>query len=198
VTASAPASSLVLASASPRRAAILQALGIPFRVVVSHADETLRRGETPGDAAMRLARAKAMAVAPSESLPVVAADTIVAIGGEMLGKPGSADDAARMLRVLAGREHQVLTGLCLVHKGQERTAVETTRVRFHDMTDAEILWYVATGEPMDKAGGYHIDGRAALFIVSVDGSPSNVAGLPVRLLYALAREMGIDLTGRAR
>jgi septum formation protein len=189
---------IVLASASPRRAAILQALGIPFRVVVSRADETLRAGETPSDAALRLARAKAAAVAAGESLPVLGADTIVAVRGQMLGKPENADDAARMLRLLAGREHDVLTGVCLVHRGGERTGLATTRVRFHEMSDAEIHWYVATGEPMDKAGGYHIDGRAALFIASVDGSPSNVAGLPVRLLYALAREMGIDLTGAAR
>ena len=103
-----------------------------------------------------------------------------------------------MLRSLAGRDHQVLTGLALASGGRVRSAVDRTTVRFAAMTDAEIEWYVATGEPMDKAGAYHIDGRGALFVESVTGSPSNVAGLPIRVLHTLAFEADIDLTGSPR
>jgi septum formation protein len=186
---------LVLASASPRRAAILRSLGVEFRVVVSAADETLGPGEAPPRAVERLACLKAETVARSESLPVVGADTVVVIDGLILGKPASAGEAEAMLRRLSGREHEVLTGLCLVHGAQVRSAVECTSVRLATMSDDEIRDYVATGEPMDKAGAYHIDGRAARFVIGVNGSPSNVAGLPVRLLHTLAVELAIDLGG---
>lgn len=189
---------IVLASASPRRASILGALGVDFRVVVSSVEETLLASEMPAPAAERLARLKALDVARTVSEPIVAADTLVTIEGEILGKPSGADDASRMLRRLAGREHAVVTGICVVRDGVARSAVDTTRVRFAEMTEDEIRWYVETGEPMDKAGAYHIDGRGALFIASVSGSPSNVAGLPVRLLYSLARDLNLDLTGAAR
>jgi septum formation protein len=188
---------LILASASPRRALILRALGLEFRVVVSSVDESLRPGEEAAPAVERLARAKALAVARSESLPVVGADTIVVVDGEILGKPSSADEAVRMLRRLSDREHEVLTGVCLVRGADVRSAVESTRVRFAEMSQLEVARYVESGEPMDKAGAYHIDGQGALFVASVSGSPSNVAGLPVRLLYTLARELGIDLGGVA-
>ncbi len=146
---------LVLASASPRRARILRDLGITFRVVVSEEDESLRPGEDGAAAVERLARAKAAAVARRETLPVLAADTEVVCDGHILGKPGSAEEAFVMLARLAGRAHEVVTGVCLL--------------------------------------GYHVDGRGALFIEEVTGSPSNVAGLPVRLLLRLAREAGLDL-----
>ena len=184
---------LVLASASPRRARILAEIGIPFRVVVSAADETLGPGEEAGAAVARLARAKARAVAPTESLPVLAADTEVVCEGRILGKPGSSQSALEMLRLLSGRTHEVVTGVCLWARGREHVGVERTWVTFAETTEEERAWYVATGEPMDKAGAYHVDGRGALFIASLTGSPSNVAGLPVRLVLSLAREAGVDL-----
>jgi septum formation protein len=184
---------LVLASASPRRAHILRSLGVPFRVVVTDVDETLLEAEDAALAAERLARAKADWALRSESLPVVAADTLVVCDGRILGKPRSPAEAASMLRLLAGRTHDVLTGLCVATGSLRRSAVERTAVTFAGLTDAEIGWYVASGEPLDKAGAYHVDGRGALFVASIDGSPSNVAGLPVRLLLRLARETGLEL-----
>lgn len=189
---------LVLASASPRRALILRSLGVPFRVVVSNVDETTRPGEEPARTVERLAREKAQAVARAETLPVLGADTVVVANGNVLGKPRSTAEAAAMLRSLAGREHDVLTGICLVSAGRAHAGVERTAVRFTAMSEAEIAWYVATGEPMDKAGAYHIDGRGALFVEGVTGSPSNVAGLPIRLLHTLAGAAGLDLTGTPR
>jgi septum formation protein len=184
---------LVLASASPRRAHILRSLGVPFRVVVTDVDETLLEDEDAALAAERLARAKADCGLRSESLPVVAADTLVVCDGRILGKPRSPADAASMLRLLAGRTHDVVTGLCVATGALRRSAVERTAVTFAALTDAEIDWYVASGEPLDKAGAYHVDGRGSLFVASIDGSPSNVAGLPVRLLLRLARETGLEL-----
>ncbi len=184
---------LVLASASPRRARILRELGVPFRVVVSHEDESLRPGEDGAAAVERLARAKALAVARGEVLPVVAADTEVLCDGHILGKPTDERDAVAMLGRLAGRTHEVVTGVCVVAGGTTVSGVERSVVRLAPMSPGELAWYAATGEPLDKAGGYHVDGKGALFIESVEGSPSNVAGLPVRLLLRLAREAGLDL-----
>jgi septum formation protein len=183
----------VLASASPRRARILSELGVAFRVVVSHEDESLRPGEDGAAAVERLARAKAASVARRETLPVLAADTEVLLDGHVLGKPRDEQDAVAMLRRLAGRAHDVVTGVCLVAGGVPRSAVERSSVRFAQMSEAELRWYAATGEPLDKAGGYHVDGRGALFIETVEGSPSNVAGLPVRVLFSLSRAAGLDL-----
>jgi septum formation protein len=184
---------LVLASASPRRARILDGLGVPFRVVVSNADESLLPGEDGPAAVERLARRKALAVAEREASSVLAADTEVLLDGHVLGKPAGEPEAVEMLRRLAGRAHEVVTGVCLVHAGVARSAVERSVVRFAPMSEAQMRWYASTGEPLDKAGGYHVDGRGALFIETVEGSPSNVAGLPVRLVLRLAREAGLDL-----
>lgn len=184
---------LVLASGSPRRALILRALGVPFRVVESGVDEALRPGEDGEAAVVRLARAKAERVARGESLPVLAADTEVICDGSVLGKPESPDHARRMIQKLAGRAHLVVTGVCLVVGDEVRVGIERTTVTFGPMSEREIEWYVASGEPMGKAGGYHVDGRGAYFIQSVAGSPSNVAGLPVRLVLGLARDCGVDL-----
>jgi len=184
---------LVLASASPRRARILRDLGVSFRVLVSHEDESLRPGEDGAAAVERLARAKALAVAPGELLPVLAADTEVLCDGHILGKPADEQDALAMLRRLQGRAHEVVTGVCVVSRGVARSGVERSVVRFAPMSERELAWYVATGEPFDKAGGYHVDGKGALFIETVEGSPSNVAGLPVRLLLRLVREAGLAL-----
>ena len=184
---------LVLASASPRRARILRDLGVSFRVLVSHEDESLQPGEDGAAAVERLARAKALAVAAGETLPVLAADTEVLCDGHILGKPADERDAVAMLRRLQGRAHDVVTGVCVVSRGVARSGVERSVVRFTPMSERELAWYAATGEPLDKAGGYHVDGKGALFIETVEGSPSNVAGLPVRLLLRLVREAGLDL-----
>jgi septum formation protein len=184
---------LVLASASPRRARILEALGVPFRVVVSYEDESLQPGEDGAAAVERLARAKALAVAREEALPVLGADTGVLCDDHILGKPADDGEARGMLRRLSGRSHEVVTGLCLVRGEASLSGVERSRVTFAPMTEDEMTWYIATGEPHDKAGAYHVDGRGALFIDSVTGSPSNVAGLPVRLLLRLSFEAGVDL-----
>ena len=184
---------LVLASASPRRARILRGLGVSFRVTVSHEDESLQPGEDGAAAVERLARAKALAVAREETLPVLAADTEVLCDGHVLGKPADDKDAVAMLRRLQGRAHDVVTGVCVVAGGVARSGVERSVVRIAPMSERELAWYVATGEPFDKAGGDHVDGKGALFIETVEGSPSNVAGLPVRLLLRLVREAGLAL-----
>ena len=183
----------MLASASPRRTRILDNLGVPHRVSVSEVAEDLRPGEPPEAAAERLARAKAGAVAARETLPVLGADTIVVCDGAILGKPGSDGAAAAMLRRLSGRTHGVVTGVCLIRAGTTWSGVERTAVTFADLSEADIEWYVATGEPRDKAGAYHVGGRGALFITRIDGSPSNVAGLPIGLLRRLAAEASVDL-----
>jgi septum formation protein len=184
---------LVLASGSPRRAHILRTLSVPFEVRVSDVDEALRPGETGLATAERLAQAKAERVAATEWRPVLGADTVVVCEGRILNKPLSRDEAGDMLRLLSGRSHQVVTGLCLAYGGHFYSGTETTEVTFAPLGEDEIAWYLATGEPFDKAGGYHVDGRGALFITGVHGSPSNVAGLPVRLFLVLARRAGLSL-----
>lgn len=160
-------------------------------------DETPRPGEAPGDYVLRLAGEKASARAHPGEL-VLAADTVVVIDGEILGKPRDAKDARRMLRQLAGREHEVLTGIALAEPGREcppfQTArVEVSRVRMAPLDEAEIGWYVATGEPMDKAGAYAIQGLGALFVEAVFGNYSNVVGLPIPAVYRLFAGLGYDL-----
>jgi septum formation protein len=185
---------LILASASPRRARILRDLGLVFEAVVSGADESMRAGEDPAAAAERLACEKARAVAgQGHGLPVLAADTLVVCDGRVLGKPGSPEESAEMLRLLSGRTHEVMTGVCAIAGALERSGVERTSVTFDPIDEAEIAWYVKTGESLDKAGAYHVDGRGALFIRSIEGSPSNVAGLPVTLVRRLLREVGARL-----
>jgi septum formation protein len=182
---------LVLASGSPRRAEILRAVGWPFEATPPEVDETRRAGERPEDYVRRLAREKAEAGAAARLFGLVlGADTVVVVGEELLGKPRDEEDARRMLRTLSGRWHEVLTGVALVRAETGRAVVglERTRVRFAEMSDEEIRWHVATGEPLDKAGAYAIQGRAALFIEAIDGDYWNVVGLPVRLVYELARK----------
>ncbi|HZH89270.1 MAG TPA: Maf family protein [Pyrinomonadaceae bacterium] len=182
---------LVLASSSPRRAEILRAVGWPFEAVAANVDEAARDGEEVVEYVERLACEKAEAVAEGRASGLVlGADTVVAAGGRILGKPADAEDARRMLRLLGGGWHDVLTGVALVRAetGDVLVAHELTRVRFAPMTDEEIDWYVATGEPSDKAGAYAVQGRAALFIEEIEGDYWNVVGLPVRLVYKLAEE----------
>jgi len=183
---------LILASSSPRRSEILSSLGIPFRVVPSSAGEELWEGEKAEAAVSRLASEKAAEVAgryPEDW--VLAADTLVFLGdGPVLGKPRDDGDAARMLRRLAGREHFVVTAVRLRRgPGYGSEAVEVSRVRMAAMSEEEIAWYVATGEPRDKAGAYAVQGKGARFIESIAGSYSNVMGLPARAVYRLLRDV---------
>jgi septum formation protein len=192
---------IVLASASPRRQELLRAAGIAFTVQAADINETPLAGEGPRECAERLAREKALSVARGRPESwVLGADTIVVVDDVILGKPRDADDAVRMLRLLSGRTHVVITGVCLagpVGSGQwpvasnTKTASETTRVTFSDVSDDEIREYVAGGEPMDKAGAYAIQGMAARWIPRIEGDYSNVVGLPVALVYRMLRERGV-------
>lgn len=183
---------IVLASASPRRAEILKALGIPFVAVPAGIEETLRPGESPERAVSRLAAEKAAEVAARFPRDwVLAADTLVVVEKEILGKPRDGREAERMLRRLAGDEHRVVTAVRLrrdSHPGRE--ILETSRVRVAPMTDEEIAWYVRSGEPRDKAGSYAVQGLGARFIERVEGSYTNVMGLPARGVYRLIAEAG--------
>ena len=181
---------LILASASPRRARILESLGLQFDIRPADVDETIRPGEPPERAVRRLARLK---VSESERGPgevVLAADTVVAIGGRILGKPRDSAEARDMLRRLSGRVHVVATGIAVARGSRVLAAVDRTEVRFRRMTHAEIVRYVASGEPMDKAGAYHIEGGGASFIDSIKGSPSNVAGLSITTARRLLMKIG--------
>jgi septum formation protein len=185
---------LVLASSSPRRAELLRAAGIRFVVRAAPVDESLRPGETPDAYVRRLALAKAQASGAAPDELVLAADTVVVAGGACLGKPADAADAAAMLRQLSGRVHEVLTGVALTFGGFE-LAVEVahTAVTFARLSEAEIAWYVSTSEPYDKAGAYAAQGLASRFVTGIDGSHSNVVGLPVELVYRLVARAGGDL-----
>lgn len=179
---------LLLASSSPRRSEILRMIGWPFELGAVGVDESLRSEESPHTYVQRVATAKAAAAAEVHAhRPVVAADTTVVVDEHILAKPADVEDAKRMLRMLQGRWHEVLTGLALVFDSGMKVDIEKTEVRFAPMTEAEIGWYVATGEPMDKAGAYAIQGQGARFIESIKGDYFNVMGLPVRLLYELVR-----------
>ena len=178
---------LVLASQSPRRAEILRQAGIPFVVRVAPVDETPMAGETPAQYVRRLAEAKTLAVPAEPDEIVLGADTTVVVDGEMLGKPADAADARRMLSLLSGTRHEVLTGICL-RRGVERMIDHaTTSVWFAPMSSHEIDDYVASGEPMDKAGAYAVQGAASKFIPRIDGCYFNVVGLPISLVYAFLR-----------
>ncbi|MFZ0796412.1 MAG: Maf family protein [Terriglobales bacterium] len=184
---------LVLASASPRRQELLRNAGIIFDVQPAQIAEDPLPGETAKDCAERLAREKALAVARQRPHDLVlGADTVVVVDGEILGKPSDAADAARMLRRLSGREHQVITGVCLVVGGQPSVASETTLVTVSEITDQDIADYVASGEPTDKAGGYAIQGIASRWIPRIEGDYSNVVGLPVALVFRMLRELEIS------
>ncbi|QQR75385.1 MAG: septum formation inhibitor Maf [Holophagales bacterium] len=186
---------LVLASGSPRRREMLAALGLELVVRPVDLDESALPGERPEVYVRRLALAKARArCAPGEA--VLAADTVVAVEGALLGKPRDADDARAMLAHLAGREHEVFTGVALVLGGEPRreaSTVERTAVVFAPLAAAEIDWYVASGEPMDKAGAYAIQGLGALLVEEIRGNYSNVVGLPLPATRRLFAELGIEL-----
>ncbi len=181
---------LVLASRSPRRREILAQAGIPFTVRPADVPEEAGPGERPRDHVERLAREKAEAVQTSPGEVVLGADTVVVVDGEILGKPASPDDARRMLAMLSGREHEVITGICLRAPGKSVTRSETTKVRFVPLAAEDIDAYVASGEPMDKAGAYAIQGLASKFIDRVEGCYFNVVGLPIALVWRHLRDFG--------
>jgi septum formation protein len=185
-------SQLILASASPRRAELLTAAGFAFAVRVADIDEMVLSGETPRAYVSRLARAKAQAVAQAGEI-VLGADTTVVIRNEIAGKPVDTDDARRMLWLLSGAWHEVLTGVSLVKDEQVRSDVAVTRVKFAPLSEAEIDWYLSTVEPFDKAGAYGIQGYASRFVESIEGNYANVVGLPVQMVYRLLQELGFSL-----
>ncbi len=180
---------LVLASNSPRRQQILRDAGIPHIVRASGIPEELRRGEAPLDYVRRLAEEKAFAVAMHTGEIVLAADTVVVLDEHVLEKPRDAADATRMLKLLAGREHEVITGICLRSESRKIVDAATTQVLFAPLSETEIAEYVRSGEPMDKAGGYAIQGLASKFIDRIDGCYFNVVGLPVALVYGHLKEL---------
>jgi nucleoside triphosphate pyrophosphatase len=189
---------LILASASPRRQELLRNARIEFKVQPTSVLEVPESGESPDACAKRLAREKALAIAKVHAGEfVLGADTIVVVAGEMLAKPEDAQDAERMLGLLSGRSHQVITGVCLIGDSKpngrfEDVRAETTSVTMRPLTDQEIRFYARSGEPMDKAGGYAIQGIASRWISRIEGDYSNVVGLPVSLVYRMLQEHGVQ------
>lgn len=186
---------LILASASPRRRELLGRFAVPFRVIPARGAETAPEGLTPGELVRCLAEHKAAEVAEGEGPEsvIIAADTVVEIDGEILGKPGTPERAAEMLRRLSGRTHRVWTGVCVRQGERILSAAEETAVRFRELEEDEIRAYVATGEPMDKAGAYGYQDRACLFVERIEGDYFNVVGLPMDRLGRMLREFGVSL-----
>ncbi|HEX5650067.1 MAG TPA: Maf family protein [Steroidobacteraceae bacterium] len=174
---------IYLASASPRRSALLQQIDVPHEVRPVDIDETPHPGESPARYALRLAQEKARALRATlhagDRKPVLAADTTVALGDEILGKPADRDDATRILSRLSGRDHEVHTAVALLHEGGAGARVSTSTVSFRELSEAEIDWYWRTGEPADKAGAYAVQGHGAIFVRHLSGSYSGVMGLPL-------------------
>ncbi len=184
---------LILASASPRRSELLSSAGFSFETMPSDVDETPNEGEPPAEYALRIAKDKAEAAFAScrnSGNVVLAADTVVVVQGRILGKPADDRDAETMLKTLSGRVHEVQTGVFVCTRAGEWGEVVTTRVRLLPLSDDEIAWYIASKEPQGKAGAYAIQGRAARFIDWIDGSWSNVVGLPIATVYRLLKGAG--------
>ena len=184
---------LILASASPRRQELLKLFGIPFTVRVADIDETMNPGAAAYDEVGRLSREKALAVSREKDDIVIAADTIVVCEGRILGKPANPEAAFGMLSLLSGRDHQVMTGCTVIRGGTVTTFTEVTDLHFRDLSDKEIARYVASKEPMDKAGAYGIQGGAALFCTHMVGDYYNVMGLPVCRLYQVLTRLAPEL-----
>ena len=180
---------LILASGSPRRAEILSAVGWDFEKYVADVDESERTGEAPSVYVERLAKEKSRAVAAlfPDSI-VLGADTTVVVDDGIIGKPEDLNDAKRMLRMLSGKWHEVLTGVAITQRGETMSAVQGTKVKFADMSEAEVDFLAEHGEPLDKAGAYAVQAQAALFIEGIEGDYWNVVGLPVRLVYDLIKK----------
>jgi septum formation protein len=196
---SAPASPerIVLASASPRRKDLLDQIGLDFVVVPGDIDESVRPGEAPIDYVRRLAVEKAHAVTTAASDLVIAADTTVDVDGRILGKPDDEADARRMLKMLSGRAHRVHTGVAVRFSGRTVADVGTTFVKIQPITDSLMDWYIGTGEPFGKAGAYAIQGEAAVLVDGVQGSITNVIGLPLAVLDRLMQAVGVSLAALA-
>ena len=188
---------IILASKSPRRQALMGMLGVDFSIMTEDIDETMSPDRTPDEEVARLSREKAQAVcqAASEQDVIIAADTVVVLDGQVMGKPKDRADALRMLRALSGRTHQVLTGMTVRRGAQALTRVVTTEISFRDLTDREIMTYIETGEPLDKAGAYGIQEGAALFVSRLEGDFYNVMGLPVCTLALRLRQLGVPVLG---
>ncbi len=187
-----PGVELVLASASPRRREFLERLGIAFTLVPAEVDEALWPGESAEDAALRLAVSKARAVAALHpGRAVLAADTLVSLGSRILGKPEDQESARRMIELLSGRQHEVVTGYCLIHEDQEESGLAVSKVHFRRLSPAEIAAYVQSGEPLDKAGGYAVQGLGAALVEEVSGSYTNVVGLPLSRVVELLLRRGM-------
>jgi len=181
---------MILASASPRRAELLRNAGISFTVEPAHLHEEPKPNEPPLQYAQRLARDKALAIFAKHSDAIaLGADTVVVVEEHLLEKPRDEADAARMLRLLSGRTHEVITGVCLVASHYEQTEAEVTEVRFGALSDPEIADYIATREPMDKAGAYAIQGLASRWVERIDGCYFNVVGLPVPRVYRMLKTL---------
>jgi septum formation protein len=186
---------LILASASPRRRELLRAAGIAFEVQATDIPEIPGDGEEPKVFAERLARDKALTVAAERpGRWVLGADTIVVVGGEILNKPQDAEDAVRMLRLLSGQAHEVRTAVCLAGPGVEDVRSESTTVWFSELSEDDIRYYVSTGEPMDKAGAYAIQGIASRWIARIEGDYANVVGLPIALVWRMLRQRQVFST----
>ena len=185
---------VILASQSPRRKELMGLFHIPFTVCVPQADETMDPALSPADAVGQVSRRKALAVPRGREDVVIAADTIVVCCGQILGKPRDTEDARRMLRLLSGRDHQVMTGMTVLRGDRCTVCTEITDIHFRPLTDREIDAYIATKEPMDKAGSYGIQGGAALFAEGMRGDYYNVMGLPVCRLGQILREIAPELT----
>ena len=184
---------LILASGSPRRAEILTSVGWEFEKVVADIDETEFVGENPADYVQRLAKEKAEVVAANYSeRMVLGADTTVVIDNQIIGKPVDLDDARRMLRLLSGNWHEVLTGVAVVQNGSTKVGLQNTRVKFVELSESAIEFLVRFGEPLDKAGAYAVQAQAALFIEGIEGDYWNVVGLPISLVYQLVEETQIS------
>lgn len=186
---------LILASQSPRRQELLRLFGLPFRVQVADIDETMDDRKPPFEEVARVSRNKAFAVSREAEDVVIAADTIVVCDGMVLGKPKSKDEAVQMLRMLSGRDHQVMTGVTVLRGERQCVFTEVTQLHFRPLTEQEICRYVDSGEPMDKAGAYGIQGGAALFCERMVGDYYNVMGLPVCRLGQVLKEMAPDMIG---
>ncbi len=186
---------LILASQSPRRRELLGLTGLPFVVRVADIDETMDPGKDPFDEVARVSRLKALAVDREPGDVVIAADTIVVCEGRVLGKPRDEEDAFRILQLLSGRHHEVMTGMTVLHDAEIITHTEVTKIHFRPLHPAEIRAYIASGEPMDKAGAYGIQGGAALFADQMEGDYYNVMGLPVCRLAMILRSFSLPVWG---
>lgn len=185
---------IVLASKSPRRQELLSVLGLPFTILVPHGEEKIEPGEDPSQAVMRIAQAKAQAITGHTTGIIIAADTVVWCQGKILGQPKNFDDAYQQLSMLSGKEHQVFTGLCvLAPGGAADVQYENSTVYFRTLSKAEIIAYIETKEPLDKAGSYGIQGKGALFVNRIEGCYYNIVGLPLTRLYFMLKRQGVDL-----